>query len=186
MRFPAYVYAVAAAAIVAIAMLTERALGRQLWGINGQPGIWSGDVNSSHNSQYLVDPYSFSHITHGIALYALIWLACARLPLRTRALLAVALESAWEVFENTDFVINRYRAKTISLHYFGDSIFNSMGDIMFCVLGFFLAAILPTRVTIVLTIALEIGLALWIRDNLALNIIMLIQPIRAVRNWQAR
>jgi uncharacterized protein DUF2585 len=173
-------------AIVAAAELLERALGRRPWGISGQPGLWSGDINSPHNSQYLADPYSFSHVTHGILLYGLIWLVAGKLPLRLRALLALALESAWEVFENTDFVINRYRAETISLQYYGDSIVNSMGDIAFCMIGFALVAILPTRATVVAALILEIGLALWIRDSLALNIIMLIRPVQAIRNWQTR
>jgi hypothetical protein len=184
-HFPKSACITAGVAIMGIAALAEHALGRRLWGVSGQPGLWSGEIESSHNSQYFADPYSFSHVTHGILLYGLLWLIAGRLPLRLRALLAVALESGWEVFENTDFVINRYRTATISLHYFGDSIVNSMGDIGFCVLGFLLAAMLPARVTIVLALMLEIGLAFWFRDSLALNIIMLIWPLRAIRNWQA-
>jgi hypothetical protein len=176
--------AAAGAAMMGMAALAEHALGRRPWGISAQPGLWSGDIKSPHNSQYFADPYSFTHVTHGILLYALLWLIARRLPLKLRMLLAVGLESAWEVFENTDFVINRYRAETISLHYFGDSIVNSMGDILFCILGFALAAILPVRMTIVAVLMLEIGLALWIRDGLALNIIMLIRPVQAIRSWQ--
>jgi hypothetical protein len=160
-------------------------MGRGIWGVSGQPGIWSGDVNSSHNSQYLTDPYSFSHLTHGILFYGLIWLIARKIPRPARALIALAVESAWEVFENTNMVIERYRAATISLHYYGDSVMNSMCDILTCMVGFALAAILPTRVTIVAVFVLEIGLALWIRDGLLLNIVMLIHPFGAIRAWQS-
>ena len=95
------------------------------------------------------------------------------------------MEARWEVLENTDMVINRYRAETISLHYYGDSVMNSMSDIMFCMMGFTLAHLLPTRMAIILVIALEVVLALWIRDGFILNIIMLIHPFSAIRSWQS-
>ena len=95
------------------------------------------------------------------------------------------LEAGWEVLENTNIVINRYRAETISLHYYGDSVVNSMSDIMFCMIGFTLAYLLPTRLGVVLVIALEVALALWIRDGFFLNVIMLIHPFSAIRHWQA-
>jgi len=101
-----------------------------------------------------------------------------------RLIVAVGLESAWEVLENTDLVIQRYRAETISLNYYGDSILNSMGDIATCMLGFLLALRLPKRVTIIGTLVLEIVLLVWIRDNLLLNILMLIRPTRSIRMWQ--
>src|SRR5260370_25874967 len=94
------------------------------------------------------------------------------------------MESSWEVLENTNTVIERYRAETISLNYYGDSIVNSMGDIIACILGFVLASRLPRRVTIIGTVVLEIVLVIWTRDNLTLNIVMLIHPIRALRLWQ--
>ena len=183
-RINGSICAAAAVAIVVAAAFLERAQGRRTWGIGGQPGLWSGDINSPHNSQFLADPYSLSHLTHGILLFGLAWILARRMPLKLRALLVLAFESAWEVFENTDFVINRDRTETISLHYYGDSIVNSMGDIGFCMMGFAIAAILPTRLTVVLALTLEIGLALWIRDNLALNILMLIRPIPVIRSWQ--
>ena len=185
-RFPTLAYFGAGAAILALAGAIELAMGRKIWGVGGQPGIWSGDINSSHNSQYLTDPYSLSHVTHGILLYGLTWLFARKLPRAGRALLAMALEAGWEVFENTDMVIERYRAATISLHYYGDSVMNSMCDILTCMAGFMLTAILPTGVTIVAVFALEIGLALWIRDSLLLNIVMLIHPFSAIRTWQTR
>lgn len=160
-------------------------MGRKLWGLSGEPGVWSGDVNSPHNSQYMTDPYSFSHLTHGILLYGLAWLMARRSALRVRALMAIAFEASWEMLENSSMVIDRYRSATISLHYYGDSVMNSMCDILTCFVGFAIAAILPTRVTIVAAFALEIGLALWIRDGLLLNIVMLIHPFAVIRAWQA-
>jgi hypothetical protein len=170
--------------MMAIAAAAERAMGRKLWGISGQPGLWSGNVESEHNSQYLFDPYTFSHITHGVLLYGLLWLVAPRLPARVRILIGIALEAVWEMVENTDMVINRYRAATISLHYYGDSIVNSMGDILACVAGMVLAYLLPARLSVVFVVLLEVMLALWIHDNLALNILMLIHPIQVVRAWQ--
>jgi hypothetical protein len=172
------------AAIFAAAALAESANGRKLWGLSGEPGIWSGDVNSSHNSQFMTDPYTFTHFSHGALLYGIVSLFGRKLPAGVRALIAIAIEAAWEVVENTDFVINRYRAETISLHYYGDSIVNSMCDLGACVVGIMIARMLPVRVTVVLVIVLEVALALWIRDNLLLNIIMLITPVRAIKQWQ--
>ena len=172
-------------AIIGLAAIAELAMGRKIWGISGEPGVWSGDVNSSHNSQYMTDPYSFSHITHGILFYAVTWLFARKLPVRVRALIALGVEAAWEIVENTDVIIQRYRAATISLHYYGDSVMNSMCDILSCMVGFGLAYLLPARVSIVAVVVLEVTLALWIRDGLFLNIVMLIHPIPAIRAWQS-
>lgn len=173
---------------IIVLMLTaaaaEFAMGRKLWGTSGVAGLWSGDIWSSHNSQFLADPYSFTHITHGILFCGLLALAPKGLPFRTRLLIAVGLESVWEVLENTNFIIELYRAETLSLNYYGDSVVNSIGDIVACMLGFFLATRLPRRVSVLATIALETLLVVWTRDNLALNILMLIHPSRAVRLWQ--
>lgn len=105
-------YVGAGATILGLTAAIERAMGRGIWGVSGEPGIWSGDVNSSHNSQYLTDPYSFSHLTHGILFYGLTWMIARKMPRAARALIALAMESAWEVFENTNMVIERYRAAT--------------------------------------------------------------------------
>ncbi len=183
-RSSALAYFGAGASIIALAASLELAMGRKIWGISGQPGVWSGDINSKHNSQYLTDPYSFSHLTHGILLYGMLWTVARKLPCGARAVIAVALEAGWEVLENSNMVIERYRTATISLHYYGDSVMNSMGDILTCMIGFMIAAVLPARVTIAAACALEIGLALWIRDGLLLNIVMLIHPIPAIRHWQ--
>jgi alkylhydroperoxidase/carboxymuconolactone decarboxylase family protein YurZ len=184
-QVPLWACIAAAAAMFATAAAVERAMGRKLWGISGQPGVWSGNVQSEHNSQYMFDPYAFSHVTHKMLFYGLLWLIAGKLPARVRILIAIAIEAAWEMVENTDFVIQRYRAATISLHYYGDSIMNSMCDVLSCVAGLILARLLPARVSIVLAVLLEVFLSLWIRDNLALNILMLIHPIQAIRTWQA-
>src|SRR5216684_6504247 len=181
---PLWVCATAGAALVGLAGAAEFAMDRKLWGVSGEPGIWSGDIWSSHNSQYMTDPYTFSHITHGVLWYGLLALVANKLPVRVRFILAVALECAWEIFENTDMVIQRYRAATISLNYYGDSVMNSMCDILASVAGFVLAALLPARLTIVAAVVLEIALALWIRDSLLLNLVMLIRPMQAIRSWQ--
>jgi len=181
---PLWVCTTAGAALVGLAGAAEFAMDRKLWGVSGEPGIWSGDIWSSHNSQYMTDPYTFSHITHGVLWYGLLALVANKLPVRVRFILAVALECAWEIFENTDMVIQRYRAATISLNYYGDSVMNSMCDVLTAALGFILAAMLPTRVTLIGVIVLEVALALWIRDSLLLNVLMLIRPIQAIRTWQ--
>jgi hypothetical protein len=142
-------------------------------------------VNSSENSQHVSDWYSFSHIIHGIALYGLFRLVSRRKwPVGVRLIATVAVEAAWEVFENTPFTIERYRTTTISLDYYGDSVLNSVCDMLFCVGGFFLARRLPVWVSVVLVVLMEVGVALAIRDNLTLNIIMLLYPFDSVRHWQ--
>ena len=163
--------------VILLGAAAEFAMGRRLWGVGGTPGFWSGDIWSEHNSQFLFDPYVFTHVTHGVLFYALAG---------NRLLVAVGLETAWEVLENSPLVIERYRAETISLNYYGDSVANSVSDILACISGFLLARQLPKRVTIFGTIALEILLLIWIRDNLTLNIIMLIRPLDAIRTWQTR
>lgn len=182
-RLPVWAYVAVGTGILALAAIAELAMGRKLWG-NGQFGIWSGNILSEHNSQYLLDPYTFSHITHGILLYGLLRFAAGNLPCGMRGILAVAAESLWEVVENSDMVIQRYREATISLNYYGDSVMNSMFDILACVLGFVLASKLPTRAAVIGVILLEAMLALWIRDGLFLNILMLIHPLKPVHAWQ--
>mgnify|MGYP003338143095 FL=1 len=163
----------------------ERAMGRPLAYRQGPVRLWSGDINSDQNSQQLADPYTFTHITHGALFYGVtrIVLPFAALPIRL--LTTVALEGAWEAYENTNTIIERYRAVTISLGYFGDSVLNSMSDIVACMLGFWLTSRLPRRVTIAWVVIVEVVLAFWIRDNLTLNILMLIHPLDAIRHWQA-
>ena len=178
-------YAVPAVCLIAAAALIELAMGRVPWCKCGYIKLWHGVVYSSENSQHLTDWYSFTHIVHGIGFYFLLWLAARRLPPGVRFVVAVALEAGWEVLENTPMVINRYRAVTISLDYYGDSVINSMSDIVMMMIGFLIAYRLPILVTLSLVVTMEGALAYFIRDNLTLNILMLLHPIEAVTHWQA-
>jgi hypothetical protein len=173
-----------AGVLVALSATLLLAMGRPPVYQHGPLRLWSGDVQSDQNSQQLADPYTLTHVTHGVLLFGLVSFARRTLPARTRIVVAIALECAWEVFENTDLVIQRYRATTASLGYYGDSVLNSVGDVLAMALGALLAASLPVWLAILGVAILEGVLALWIRDNLTLNVLMLLRPLDAIRRWQ--
>ena len=182
---PLRFYVLIATGIIVAAAVLLLVMGRVPISKSGHVKLWVGAVNTSENSQHVADWYSFSHIIHGIALFCFFRLASRRRwPVGVCLVAAVLVEAAWEVFENTPFTIERYRATTISLDYYGDSVLNSVCDMLFCVGGFFLAWRLPVWASVWLVVAMEVGVALAIRDNLTLNIVMLLHPFESIRQWQ--
>jgi hypothetical protein len=151
----------------------------------GTVKLWYSGLNTSQDSQHLTDWYSWTHIEHGLLFYFALWLVARRMPLSWRFLLATGVEVSWEIVENSPWIIDRYRTETISLNYFGDSIVNSVGDVLSMMLGFLMAVRLPTWFGVAFVVAVEVALAVLIHDNLTLNVIMLLFPIEALRQWQA-
>lgn len=181
-RFLGYVSV--GASIVALQALVLFAMGQPPICACGTIKLWHGLVTSAENSQQLTDWYTYSHVIHGLIFYFLLWLVAPGVPFGVRFALAIGIEASWEVFENTPFIINRYRQSALTLGYVGDSVINSVFDTLAAALGFILARILPVWSTIALVIATELSLAYTIRDNLTLNIVQLIYPFEAISRWQ--
>ncbi|MGE7369577.1 DUF2585 domain-containing protein [Neorhizobium sp. NPDC001467] len=151
----------------------------------GYVKLFEPGVNSPGNSQHIADWYTPSHIIHGFLFYGLGWLILRRAPLSARLSFAVLIEAAWEILENSPIIIDRYRSATMALGYNGDSILNSAMDTVAMAAGFFIAARLPVWATLALAIAFELLTGYLIRDNLTLNVLMLVWPVDAVREWQS-
>ncbi len=173
------------AVCLACTALAEYINGRILICKCGYVKLWEGVVNGPENSQHIADWYSLSHIVHGFLFFGATYLMRSNWSLQSRLALATVVECAWEILENSSFIINRYRQGTVSLDYFGDSIVNSMSDVCFMILGFIVASRIPYKWTIAAGLSMEFVALAVIRDNLTLNVIMLIHPIEAIRNWQA-
>ncbi len=169
--------------VIATALILQYQ-GRNWFAANGELYFWIGDAWSDQNSQHWTDPYSFSHVLHGVLFFGLLYFLSDKLSWMWRFNIAVLLEAAWEVVENSSFIINRYRDAG-ALGYTGDSIINSMADLFYCGLGFVIAYYLGLKKSILLFILVEIGLILTIRDSLIINVIMLIHPVEAIKTWQS-
>jgi hypothetical protein len=174
----------ALAIVIATMAIENRAQGR-LWACScGSIRVWVQNPNSAETSQQLFDPYTFTHILHGFLMLGFVQLLLPRLSETWKFVLALSAEAVWEMIENTAFIVQRYRSETVSLGYTGDTILNSFGDIFACAVGVLLARRLGVAKTVVLTVTIELVLLITIRDNLLLNIVMLIYPSDAIRHWQ--
>lgn len=167
----------------------ELSSGRSPLGPDGKFGWWDGDVWSSENSQRVADAYSFSHIIHGMLFYAVLALLARKFPklfpMKYRFLIALIIEACWELLENSPLIINRYREATISLGYVGDSVLNSTCDVLMVAIGFWIARYSKVWFSILLVIVFEVGCLFWVRDNLTLNVIMLVHPVESIKVWQS-
>lgn len=172
------------AALLALSAGVELAMGRSAICPCGHVALWHPALDAG-NSQHIADWYTPSHIIHGLLFYVAGWLIVRTWPPGRRLVAAVAIEACWEMLENSPLVIDRYRATTIALGYTGDSVINSVSDVAAMALGFAIARRVPVALSIALGLALELAALMAIRDDLALNILMLVHPVPAVRAWQA-
>lgn len=161
------------------------AMGQPLIFSGGYVKFWHGVVQSSENSQHIADWYTFSHIIHGLIFFWMLYPLRRYLSTTQRLFLALGIEIGWEILENTDFIIDRYRAATISLDYYGDSVINSVSDVCAMLLGYFAAERIRWPIIVIVALLMEIVVGYLIRDNLTLNIIMLVHPVDAIKLWQA-
>ena len=175
---------VAAGVVLLLMIVLLRAQGRLFVCACGHFEIWTSDTCSSNNSQQLLDPYSFTHVLHGFLFFYLVAILFKQLARNWQLVLAIALEAAWEVFENSSFVIDRYRTATAALGYTGDTVVNSIGDLLCAVIGFQIARQFGLRYSLILFALFELILILWIHDSLLLQILMLVRPIEAIKTWQ--
>ena len=175
---------VAIGLVLLLVVVLLRAEGRMFICSCGHFALWTSDTCSSNTSQQLLDPYSFTHVLHGFLFFWLIALLFRRMNSSWQVCLALLLEGAWEVFENTRFVIDKYRTETAALGYTGDTIVNSFGDLMCAFVGFLIAQRLGLRRSLIVFVLVETFLILWIRDSLLLQILMLVRPVEAIKLWQ--
>ncbi|MEO5613067.1 MAG: DUF2585 family protein [Sphingomicrobium sp.] len=177
----------AAPAALAITIITAAillAMGRPPICACGTVALWEPSALSPRTSQMLADWYSPSHLVHGFLFYAFLWWVARRWPVERRFLVALSIEAAWELVENTPMIIDRYREATTAIGYTGDSVINSMSDIAMMAVGFFAARRLPLWAALVIVVVLELVPLFVIRDNLTLNVWMLLAPNDAIRAWQ--
>tara|TARA_R110002111_G_scaffold65028_2_gene106736 strand:- start:1020 stop:1634 length:615 start_codon:yes stop_codon:yes gene_type:complete len=190
-RSPSWLPWAITAGLLAVTAGVLHLMGRVWWcqanDEGGEAFLWAGDIWTAHNSQHLVDPYTFSHVLHGVVFaWVFYWIKPLRKqPFAWQLIPATIIEAAWEIFENTPLIINRYREATMALGYSGDSIGNSLGDLGSCLLGFAFAFRVRWYWSVAFFIATEIAMLIMIRDNLTLNVVMLLYPIDAVREWQS-
>ena len=184
-RRPGYIPFAAAIFITSVMAVVLWNQGRIWWCKLGDWAIYINQAwGSSHTSQHVFDPYALTHVLHGVAFFWLTLLLFSKLANEWRFLIAVGLEAAWEIFENSNFIIEKYRENTASLDYFGDSVINSIGDVAACAAGFWIAVKLGVWKSLAFFVLIELVLILWIRDSLLINILMLIYPLDGIRQWQ--